>query len=297
MFDRIIQFLYEIPDLTIKKKEPLAQHSSFRIGGPAEVFLEANTVNAVISANKILSDFNVCPLVIGNGSNILFPDDGINGFVLKLTCNKVTVSENKLYAEAGASLASIASIAMRNSLTGLEFAHGIPGTLGGAIIMNAGAYGGEISQVLDTSMYISKDGVFNLPLQHHNFGYRTSFYKQNPGLIVLSATFNLQEGNPSEISEKMSELAAKRREKQPLEYPSAGSTFKRPEGHFAGALIEQCGLKGFSVGGAEVSKKHAGFIVNKGGATADDVKKLIEHIQSVVLKETGFSLECEVCIL
>ncbi len=297
MFDKIVQFLYDIPDITVKENEPLSQHSSFKIGGPAKVFIEAKTANAVVSAREVLNKFNLLPLVIGNGSNILFPDCGIDGFVLKLSCNKVTVNKNRLYAEAGASLALIANIAMRNSLTGLEFAHGIPGTLGGAVIMNAGAYGGEMSQVLNSSMYLSKDGIFELSLQEHNFGYRTSFYKHNPELTVLSATFDLHEGTSTEISDKMSELATRRREKQPLEFPSAGSVFKRPEGYFAGALIEQCGLKGFSVGGASVSQKHAGFIINKGGATADDVKKLIEHIQSTVLRETGVLLECEICIL
>lgn len=297
MYEAIINSLQNIPDLYIFENEPMSRHTTFKIGGPARVFLDAHTSSAAISAFNILKENGVSPFILGNGSNILASDEGFDGIILKLSCNTITVSGKRISAEAGALLSSVANVAQKNALSGLEFAHGIPGTVGGAVVMNAGAYGGEISNVLIKSCFISQDGVFEIEGREHSFGYRNSVYKQNPAFTILSAEFELQGGNPSDIASKMRELAVKRRNKQPLEYPSAGSVFKRPEGYFAGALIEQCGLKGYSIGGAEVSEKHAGFIINRGGATAKDVRTLIEHIQSVVLKETGVSLECEICFL
>ena len=276
----------------------MQNHTTFKIGGPARLFLKADSVSAVHDAIKILGNNGISPLILGNGSNLLFPDEGYNGAVLKIACNKIIYAgENRIYAEAGAPLSSIASFAWKNALTGLEFAHGIPGTLGGAVVMNAGAYGGEISDVLEISSYVTLNDTYTITNEEHCFGYRESVYKNHPEYTVLSAVFNLEPGNPDSISAKMRDLAEKRRDKQPLEFPSAGSVFKRPIGYFAGALIEQCGLKGYSIGGAEVSKKHAGFIINRGGATANDVKKLVNHIQNTVLKETGVSLECEICFI
>ncbi|MBQ2741983.1 MAG: UDP-N-acetylmuramate dehydrogenase [Oscillospiraceae bacterium] len=297
MLKTISDLLLNIPDLFILKDEQMSLHTTFKIGGPARLFLDAHSVDAALRALDILDGFGVSPLIVGNGSNLVVSDEGIDGVVLKLSCSKVSVSGNKIFAEAGATLSSVASIAQRRGLGGFEFAHGIPGSVGGALVMNAGAYGGEISQVLSKSTYVSHDGIFTIPVKEHNFGYRTSIYKQNPAFTVLSAEFSLYEDTPDAIASKMRELAERRRDKQPLEFPSAGSVFKRPEGHFAGALIEQCNLKGFSIGGAEVSEKHAGFIINRGDATADDVKRLVEHIKNTVLKETGVTLECEICFV
>ncbi|MBR2180435.1 MAG: UDP-N-acetylmuramate dehydrogenase [Oscillospiraceae bacterium] len=297
MLKTISDLLLNIPDLFILKDEQMSLHTTFKIGGPARLFLDAHSVDAALCALDVLGGFCVSPLIIGNGSNLGVSDEGIDGVVLKLSCSKVSVSGNKIFAEAGATLSSVASIAQRRGLGGFEFAHGIPGSVGGALVMNAGAYGGEISQVLSKSTYVSHDGIFTIPVKEHNFGYRTSIYKQNPAFTALSAEFSLYEDDSDAIASKMRELAERRREKQPLEFPSAGSVFKRPEGHFAGALIEQCGLKGFSIGGAEVSEKHAGFIINRGDATADDVKRLVEHIKNTVLKETGVALECEICFV
>ncbi len=297
MFEHILSELKNIPDLRILENEPMSHHTTFKIGGPARLFLDAHSTDALSSAYSLLCDSGVSPLILGNGSNLLVSDSGFDGTVLKVSCNKITICENRIFAEAGALLSSVASLAQKSALSGLEFAHGIPGSVGGAVVMNAGAYGGEISDVLICSTYISKDGIFRICNKEHNFGYRNSIYKHNSDFTVLSAEFELSCGDAEKIAETMRELAEKRRSKQPLEYPSAGSVFKRPEGCFAGALIEQCGLKGFSIGGAEVSEKHAGFIVNRGGATACDVRSLIEHIQNVVLKETGISLECEICFV
>ncbi len=297
MYTSVSAILQNIPNLYILKDEPMSKYTTFKIGGPCSLLLDAHSSDAAVLAKNILGDFGFEPFILGRGSNLLVSDDGYKGVVLKLSCNKIEVNGNKIFAESGVSLSSLANMAQKKGLSGLEFAHGIPGSVGGAIVMNAGAYGGEISQVLARSTYVSENGVFPLSLHEHNFGYRKSFYKDNPNLLVLSAEFTLTSGNPDDIASKMRNLADKRREKQPLEYPSAGSVFKRPEGHFAGALIEQCGLKGYSVGDAVVSEKHAGFIINRGNATAKDVRLLIEHIQNTVSRETGIELECEICFL
>ncbi|MBQ6901477.1 MAG: UDP-N-acetylmuramate dehydrogenase [Oscillospiraceae bacterium] len=297
MYKSVIPLLQNIPELSVSENELMSNHTTFKIGGPARLFLDAYSSDAALRCLDTLNTHGISPFILGKGSNLLVSDTGLNGVVLKLSCNKVTVSGEHIYAEAGALLSSVASVAHKNSLGGFEFAHGIPGTVGGAVVMNAGAYGGEIAQVLTESTYVSDGKVFTVANSSHNFGYRTSIYKKNPGFTVISAEFKLFKGKQDSIAFKMRELSEKRRDKQPLEYPSAGSVFKRPEGNFAGALIEQCGLKGFRIGGAEVSEKHAGFIINIGGATCDDVKRLIEHIQSVVLNRTGISLECEICFI
>lgn len=297
MFKALIDKLSKIPNLKISENVLMKNHTTFKIGGPAKLFLEACSKSAIWESLKILKQNDITPLILGNGSNLVFPDNEYDGVVLKISCNSIQVINNRIYAEAGALLSSIASIAQKHSLTGFEFAHGIPGSLGGAVVMNAGAYDGEISDVLENSSYVTPSGVTVIQNEEHGFGYRESIYKHRPEYIIQAAVLKLEPGDSDSISAKMRELAERRRDKQPLEFPSAGSVFKRPVGYFAGALIEQCGLKGYSVGGAEVSKKHAGFIINRGGATADDVKKLVDHIQNTVLKETGVSLECEICFI
>ncbi len=297
MNNELITALKDIKNIRFSENEPMSKHTTFKIGGPARLYIEISESSAVTEVIPLIKSYGISPVIIGNGSNLLFPDEGIDGVVIKLTFNKISVNGTSLITEAGALLSVCSVIALKNSLSGLEFAQGIPGSVGGALIMNAGAYGSEIADCLVSSTYLCGDKVFTLSGSEHDFSYRNSFYKKNPELLVLSAEFSLTPSQHEEISLKMRDFASRRREKQPLELPSAGSVFKRPQGHFAGALIEQCNLKGYSIGGAEVSKKHAGFIVNRGEATANDVKSLIYHIQETVLKETGVSLECEICIL
>lgn len=297
MNDTIFSALQKVQNLILSENELMSKHTTFKIGGPAKIFIDARTRDAAAEAMAILFDMGVTPHILGNGSNTLFPDNVYEIPVLKLSCNDISFSGGTISADAGVLLPTLSAFAMKNSLTGLEFAQGIPGTVGGGLVMNSGAYGGEIANTLVSSTYFHNGKVGTLKASEHEFAYRDSFYKKHPDYIILSAEFELSKGNLTEISELMRDFGARRRDKQPLELPNAGSVFKRPVGYFAGALIEQCGLKGYSIGGASVSPKHAGFIVNNGGATADDVKKLINHIQETVLKETGVSLECEICIL
>ena len=232
--------------------------------------------------------------VIGNGSDLLVSDDGIRGLVIKTTgLDKITAEGTVITAGAGALLSKTASFALSLGLTGMEFAHGIPGTVGGGVYMNAGAYGGELKDIILKTTYLDADGEVKT-CTDHQFGYRKSIYSQCTERIILSATFELQSGDKAAIEARMAELAQARRSKQPVEMPSAGSVFKRPEGYFAGKLVQDCGLRGFSIGGAQVSEKHCGFIVNKGGATAKDVLELIEHIQNEVHNKFSVKLETEV---
>ncbi|MBR5542790.1 MAG: UDP-N-acetylmuramate dehydrogenase [Oscillospiraceae bacterium] len=297
MLDKLIPILEKVPQLNISKDEPMSRHTTFRIGGPAKLFLEALSVDALTQTLDILHNASISPFILGNGSNLLVSDKGFDGVILKASCKKISVTENRIYAEAGALLSTLSNTALKSSLSGLEFAQGIPGSVGGGLVMNAGAYGGEISDVLIKSTYADGGKTITIKNKEHQFAYRDSVYKQNKDFTILSAEFELTPENPETIEEKMHDLAERRRTKQPLEFPSAGSTFKRPEGHFAAALIDECGLKGFSVGGAQVSEKHAGFIINKSNATADDVLRVIEHVKSTVLKTYGITLECEVCFL
>ncbi len=291
-----INLLREIPELTVSENESMSRHTTFKIGGPARLFLEARSVDALKAAYSRLKEWEIPTFFLGNGSNLLVSDSGIDGAVLKNSCNKISVEGTTIQAEAGALLTALSSTAQKHALSGLEFAYGIPGTIGGALVMNAGAYSGEICDVLISSTYIDENAeIHTIKNSEHNFGYRTSIYKSHPKRLILSSKFCLAPGDGEKISELMRDYTTRRRTKQPLEFPSAGSTFKRPCGNFAGALIEQCGLKGFSVGGAQVSEKHAGFIINRGGATCGDVLELIDHIQNEVLKQTGIELECEVC--
>ncbi|NLG53321.1 MAG: UDP-N-acetylmuramate dehydrogenase [Clostridiales bacterium] len=290
-------YLTGLPDTLLLFNEPMSRHTTFGIGGPAEVLIQVNTKDAARAAARALKEYDITPCVIGNGSNILVSDEGIRGAVMKICCGEYRVSGNTVYAGAGATLNKLAAAARDAGLSGLEFAYGIPGTVGGAVYMNAGAYGGQIADVLRASEYLDgsgKAGMFSK--DEHGFGYRDSVYMHGE-YIILEAEFALNNGEISEIDEKMRDYLKRRRDSQPLELPSAGSVFKRPAGNYAGALIEKCGLKGSRIGGAEVSEKHAGFIVNRGGATCEDVKRLIEHIRETVLREYGIMLECEIRII
>lgn len=279
---------------------PLYKHSTFHIGGAADIAIFPSSSNALCQALKLLRERDIPILVIGNGSNVVFSDDGYRGAVVFTgKCRRIKIENDIIFADAGVSLSALASAARDESLSGLEFAFGIPGTLGGAIYMNAGAYGGSMSDVCISSEYYDlKTGkIGSLVDGQQEFGYRTSIYQKHPERIILGAVLKLQSGDRKTISEAMCTYRDKRRTSQPLEMPNAGSVFKRPEGHFAGKLIEDCGLKGLTFGGAQVSEKHAGFIVNTGNATCEDVKRLIEQIKTTVLQQTGVELECEIKFL
>lgn len=279
--------------------ELMSRHTTFRTGGPASLFIRPRTTEEIKGVLKLLKRSEVDFFILGNGSNLLVSDKGYDGVVISLAnFDDIKIEdETKVIAQAGAMNSAIASLARDNSLTGFEFAAGIPGTIGGAMIMNAGAYGGEMKDITAKVTVLSSDGeVIKLDGQAMKFGYRTSAIKGKK-FVVLSVLLELQKGNKDEIAGKMQELALKRKEKQPLEFPSAGSTFKRPEGYFAGKLIEDSGLRGFCVGGAAVSEKHCGFVINKGKATSSDIYNLIKHVQDKVYEDFSVKLEPEVIML
>ncbi|MBD9068676.1 MAG: UDP-N-acetylmuramate dehydrogenase, partial [Butyricicoccus sp.] len=271
------------------------------IGGPADLFILPKTRKELIGALDVLRTQGVPMLLLGNGSNILVSDEGVRGAVVcTADVDEVRVGEddNTLTAEAGALLSRIARRAQRAGLTGAEFAGGIPGSLGGAVFMNAGAYDGQMAGIVETTEYLDAEGnLHTLRGEEHGFGYRRSIFRDHPDWTVIRSVLRLQPGDSAAILDKMYDSAQRRRNKQPLNFPSAGSTFKRPEGHFAGQLIEQAGLKGVSVGAAQVSEKHAGFLINRGGATCDDMLRLIELVQERVREQFGVELECEVRIV
>ena len=277
------------------ENEPMSRHTTFRVGGPAEMMFFPSCAQELVEALNLAREAGVETHVVGNGSNLLVKDAGIKGLTIVLGehFSQVRVEGTNIHAQAGVLLSKVASAAQEAGLSGLEFASGIPGTLGGGCAMNAGAYGGQMSDVLVSAEVLLDGEVKTLSLEEMQMGYRTTMPLHEGG-IVLSATFQLRADDKEEISARMRDLNARRRDKQPLNMPSAGSTFKRPEGHFAGALIEGCGLKGCTIGGAQVSEKHAGFVVNTGSATAQDILDLIAHIQRVVKRETGVDLEPEV---
>ena len=290
-----------LPDLRMAHDEPMGRHTSFRIGGPARRMAFPASGEQLVLLLAEAERLGARPLVIGNGTNLLCPDEGLDRLVIDTSAalNRVeSAGPDTVTAEAGASLARAADFACRQGLAGLEFAHGIPGTVGGAVCMNAGAYGGEMRQVVrEVTVLFPEEGIRTLSGGDLAFGYRRSFLTDRPDAVVLRAVFRLAPGDQAAIRDRMRELLEKRRASQPLEFPSAGSTFKRPEGHFAGTLIDQCGLKGLTVGGAQVSGKHAGFVINRGGATCADVTELIRQIQERVLDATGVRLEPEVKII
>ena len=280
-------------------EEAMSQHTTFKIGGPADYFLMPDKGEDVGRVIKICKEKEIPYFILGNGSNLLVGDGGYRGAVIQIYRNmsSVTVEGYEITAQAGALLSAVAAAAKNASLTGFEFAGGIPGTIGGAVVMNAGAYGGEMKDVLTEVTVMNAEGdIFTLPTEELELGYRTSIIK-TAGYIVLEAKIRLKEGDPEVIRETMKDLTIRRTTKQPLEYPSAGSTFKRPEGYFAGKLIMDSGLAGYQVGGAQVSEKHCGFVINAGDATARDVRTLMDNVRDIVYKKYGVTLEPEVKFL
>ena len=287
-----------IPELEIRLDEPMSRHTTFRIGGPADYFVCPDR-EQIAEVFRIAHTYEIPVTVIGNGSNLLVGDKGIRGLVVEIgsAMNQITVENNHIIAGAGALLSKVAAKAASEELGGMEFAAGIPGSIGGAVTMNAGAYGGEMKDILSKVTVLTDDGeIQTLDVSEMDLSYRHSCVPENH-YIVLEAEIVLERKPEAEIREQMEELRKKRVEKQPLEYPSAGSTFKRPEGYFAGKLIEDAGLKGVSVGGAQVSVLHSGFIINTGGATATDILDLIALVQNTVYEKSGVKLEPEVRIV
>ena len=283
----------------VRISEPMNRHTTFRIGGPADYFLLPSTAEEVKKILEICKEKELPYFILGNGSNLLVSDEGYCGVIIQLYRNYggITVEGTNIRAGAGALLSQIASAAKNASLTGFEFAGGIPGTLGGAVVMNAGAYGGEMKDVLKEVTVMTEQGeIMTIPAEKLEMGYRISLVKK-AGYLVLEAVISLKAGDVEEIKAIMKDLTEKRVSKQPLEYPSAGSTFKRPEGYFAGKLIMDAGLRGYQVGGAQVSEKHCGFVINKGNATAADVCGLMKDVQEKVQEQFGVTLEPEVKFL
>ena len=277
----------------------LAPHTSMKIGGPCDLFLRVTDETSLRELLKVCREDKLPYFILGRGSNLLISGEGFRGCVIALCSggNDVSVSGNSVTAWAGASLHSVCLAALEHSLTGLEFAYGIPGSLGGALFMNAGAYGGEMKDVVKSCRYIDENGdIFEMPAAEMELSYRNSIFSHNK-YIITSVTMELSPDDKAAIKSRMEELMQRRRDKQPLEFPSCGSTFKRPEGCYAAALIEECGLKGYSVGGAEVSRKHSGFVINTGGATFEDVMSVVNEVKRVVLEQKGVKLECEMLIL
>ena len=279
--------------------EPMKRHTTFRIGGPADFFLLPSTVDEVRGILEICREEELPYFILGNGSNLLVSDKGYRGVIIQMYRNfsNISVEGNEICASSGALLSQIAAAARNASLTGFEFAGGIPGTLGGAVFMNAGAYGGELKDVLKEAVVMTEQGeILTLPVEKLDMGYRTSRIKK-AGYLVLEARLVLEQGDMDKIRDITKDLTEKRVSKQPLEYPSAGSTFKRPEGYFAGKLIMDAGLRGYQVGDAQVSEKHCGFVINRGNATAADVLTLIENVREKVQEQFGVTLEPEVKFL
>ena len=286
--------------LDFKANESLKKYSTFRTGGNADYVVFPRNEIQLASLLQVLSDEKIPYMVVGNGSNILFSDNGYKGVLISLRSGFSDISltdECEITAGGGASLIAVSLFACNNSLAGMEFSYGIPGLIGGAVYMNAGAYGGEISQILVSCRYMEPNGsIVTYTNEDLQLGYRTSALQKKNG-ILLSAVFRLTKGQKETIRSKMDEFMAARNEKQPLDYPNCGSTFKRPEGHFAGKLIQDCELRGFSIGDAQVSEKHCGFIINKGNATSTEIMELITHVQKIVFDNTGVHLEPEVRII
>lgn len=292
MYQKLIDSLSK--ETKILLNEPMKNHTSFKIGGPADIVIMPGSVDDI---KKVIEFAKNIPLyVIGNGSNLLVNDEGVHGIVLKISncLNKVEVEGEYITAEAGATLTLVSNIAKKDSLTGMEWAFGIPGSVGGAVYMNAGAYGGEMKDIVYETTYINENNqIVTINNSEHGFSYRKSMFATQKN-IILKTKLKLQKGNKDDIEAKMKELLEQRKLKQPLEYPSAGSTFKRPEGYFVGKIIEELNLKGMAIGGAQISEKHGGFIINKGNATAKDVKMLIDYIVNEVEKVYNIKLEPEV---
>lgn len=300
MTTAFLQYVKEfIPESNILCGEPMAKHTTFRVGGEADCFITVQNEEQLSKLSEYIYKVGLPYFVVGNGSNILVGDKGYHGIILHPadSFSEISVEGNCITAGAGALLSRTAKTAMEHGLSGMEFAAGIPGTIGGAIVMNAGAYGGEMKQIVRTVRVMDESGeIYEFDNETMEFGYRTSVVKDR-AYIVLQTVLELSEGDRDVIKAKMEELAAERRAKQPLEFASAGSTFKRPEGHFAGKLIMDAGMRGFRIGGAQVAEKHCGFIVNRGDAMASDVKELIEEVQERVKERFDVKLEPEVIML
>ena len=280
-------------------KEPMSRHTTFRAGGPADFFVTPEKEGQVRKTLFLLKEARVPCYIMGNGSNLLVGDGGYRGVILQICkkMNRIRIQDTVIQAQAGALLSKIAAEAQAKGLTGFEFASGIPGSLGGAVMMNAGAYGGEMKQVLTQAQVLNASGeIEDVLAEEMELGYRSSVFSRNGG-VILSASIQLEPGDPPAIQSRMEELKFLRTSKQPLEYPSAGSTFKRPEGYFAGKLIQDAGLRGFQVGGAQVSEKHCGFVINKDQATAMDIRSLMEQVSEKVYAQFGVRLEPEVKLI
>lgn len=291
-------FEHQIPLEKVKFNEPLKNHTFIKIGGNADILIHPTTIDEITKIVEIANLHQLPLTVIGKGSNVIIKDGGIRGVTISLShFDQIKVSEDSMIAQSGVDIIDVSRLALEHSLTGLEFACGIPGSTGGALYMNAGAYGGQIADVVERATVITKDGtVLEIPREEMKFGYRNSLFKMDH-YIILEAEFGLKKGNKEDIASKMKELTFLRESKQPLEFPSCGSVFKRPEGHFAGKLIQDCNLQGTRIGGAEISMKHAGFIVNVDHATAQDYMDLIQFIQQKVYDTFQVELETEVIFL
>ncbi len=294
----LLKEFLEGEEIVYKENEPMSAHTTFKIGGPADVFIKPASEGAVSKIVSFCNEREIPFYILGNGSNLLVSDLGVEGAVIHVAGGLSDVSlgsVNEIVCGSGLKLSLLCSFALENSLTGLEFAWGIPGLVGGAVYMNAGAYDSEIANVITECRAVTSDGRFEtLTADKMKLGYRTSIFKEKKNRVITSAKFQLYPGDPEAIRSRMDELMLRRKSKQPLEFPSAGSTFKRPTGNFAGTLIEMCGLKGFAIGGAQVSEKHAGFVINRGDATASDVKRVIEAVTEKVFLQTSIKLEPEV---
>ncbi|SQI02782.1 UDP-N-acetylmuramate dehydrogenase [Clostridium perfringens] len=295
-FYKLLGEFYNEEDITVDS--PMSEHIYFRVGGPADILVTPVNEEQVVNTLKLCREYNVPYFVLGNGSNILVKDGGISGVVIKFNkLNKITTEGNCVTAQSGALLKDVSKAALENNLRGFEFACGIPGSIGGAVFMNAGAYDGEMAHVIKSARVIDENcNIKNLTKEELELGYRSSIVMKK-GYVVIEATVELESGEYASIKDKIDDLTNRRESKQPLEYPSAGSTFKRPEGYFAGKLIQDSGLKGFSIGGAAVSEKHSGFVINKGGATAKDVLDVIAHVQKTVKENFDVELHTEVRII
>lgn len=278
---------------------PLKQYCSMKIGGACDLLVKPNSERMLTELISLCRGEGIPYFILGKGSNVLFSDSGFRGVVIRIGSEfgGVTVEGSKIIAAAGTALSSVCAAALEHGLSGAEFAYGIPGSVGGALYMNAGAYGGEMKDIVVSCRYIDEnDELREMTAQEMELSYRHSIFAQR-SCVITSVTMRLCSGNKTEIKQKMDELMQKRRDKQPLEFPSCGSTFKRPEGYFAAALIEECGLKGCTIGGAQVSEKHSGFVINRGGATFEDISALVEHIKKTVREKKGVELECEMLMI
>ncbi len=297
--EKFLNFLKQ-NNINFALNEPMKNHTSFKIGGNADIFISPKNINECSDVILECNNEKIPYIIVGRGSNLLVRDEGIKGVVISISNSFSEIkalSDTVLCCQAGASLASVCSFALENSLTGMEFAYGIPGNIGGAIYMNAGAYGGEMKDIVVSCEYLDQNGKLQtISAEELDFSYRHSFFSDK-NYIIVSVTLELKKGNAEEIKEKMTDILKRRKEKQPLEFPSAGSTFKRPEGSYASLLVDECGLKGMRVGDAQVSEKHAGFIINRANATAKDVLELIEKVQTIVKEKTGYYLEPEVKVI